>query len=93
NPGARSRVAAERIRELGKHIGINNILVLGNRVKDAEDEKLIRDSLSDFEILGFLPEYDEVVSADREGVRPFETVNDIPAEVFKIVKKLENMKK
>ena len=92
NPGARSRVAAERIRKLGKDIGIKNILVLGNRVKDAEDEKLIRDSLSDFEILGFLPEYDEVVSADREGVRPFETVDDIPGEVFKIVKKLENMK-
>ncbi len=92
NPGARSRVAAERIRKLGKDIGIKNILVLGNRVKDAEDEKLIRDSLADFEILGFLPEYDEVVSADRAGIRPFDTADDIPAEVFKIVAKLENMK-
>jgi len=92
NPGARSRVAAERIRKLGRDIGIKNILILGNRVKDAEDEKLIRDSLADFEILGFLPERDEIVSADRSGVRPFDTVDDIPTEVFQIVEKLENMK-
>jgi len=92
NPGARSRVAAERIRKLGQDIGIENIIVLGNRVKNAEDEQLIRDSLADFEILGFLPEHDEIVNADRDGVRPFEAVDDIPEEVFQIVKKLENMK-
>jgi len=92
NPGSRSRVAADRIRKLGRDIGIKNILVLGNRVKDAEDEKLIRESLPDFDILGFLPEHEEIVSADRGGVRPFVTVDDIPAEVFEIVDKLENMK-
>jgi CO dehydrogenase maturation factor len=92
NPGARSRVAAERIRKLGRDIGIKNILILGNRIKDAEDEKLIRDSLADFEILGFLPERDEIVSADRRGVRPFDSVDDIPEEIFQIVEKLENMK-
>jgi len=92
NPGARSRVAAERIRKLGRDIGIKTILVLGNRVKDADDEKLIRDSLADFEILGFLPEYEEIVSADRSGVRPFDTVGDIPSEVSEIVARLENMK-
>ena len=92
NPGARSRVAAERIRKLGQDIGIKNILVLGNRVKDGEDEKLIRDSLADFEILGFVPEHEEIVSADRDGVRPFNTVGDIPPEIFEIVDRLENMK-
>ncbi len=92
NPGARSRVAAERIRKLGRDIGIKNILILGNRIKDVEDENLIRDSLADFEILGFLPERDEIVRADRSGIRPFDTVDDIPTEVFQIVEKLENMK-
>ncbi|MBW1635581.1 MAG: AAA family ATPase [Deltaproteobacteria bacterium] len=92
NPGARSRVAAERIRKLGRDIGIKNILVLGNRVKNEEDEKLIRDSLDDFEILGFLPEDQEIVDADRSGIRPFESVDEIPQAVFDIVSKLENMK-
>ena len=92
NPGARSRVAAERIRKLGRDIGIKNILILGNRIKDAEDESLIRDSLAGFEILGFLPERDEIARADRSGVRPFDTVDDIPTEISQIVEKLENMK-
>ncbi|MCK5515924.1 MAG: AAA family ATPase [Desulfobulbaceae bacterium] len=92
NPGARSRVAAERIRKLGRDIGIKNILVLGNRVKGAEDEQLIRESLADFEILGFLPEHEEISSADRDGVRPFDTSETIPESVFNIVRKLEKLR-
>lgn len=93
NPGARSRVAAETIRKLGKDIGIKNIFVLGNRVRSKEDEELIRDSLSDFKIIGFVPEHDEVVSADREGRRAFENIDDCPKELFDIVSSLEEMKK
>ncbi len=93
NPGARSRVAAERIRKLGRDIGIKNILVLGNRVKGTEDEHLIRESLADFEIIGFLPEHEEISSADREGVRPFDGAENIPGSVLDIVHKLENMKR
>jgi len=93
NPGARSRAAADKIRKLGNDIGIKNILILANRVRGKEDEILIRESLPDFEILGFLPEVDEIVSADREGRRPFESIDHAPAELFDIVRKLEAMKK
>jgi len=92
NPGARSRVAAERIRKLGRDIGIKNILVLGNRVKGAEDEQLIKESLSDFEIIGFIPEHEEISSADRDGVRPFDDGETIPGSVLDIAHKLEEMK-
>ena len=91
NPGARSRVAAERIRKLGQDIGIKNILILGNRVKGVEDEQLISQSLSDFRIIGFIPEHEEIVAADREGVRPFESKETIPSSVYDIVHKLEQM--
>ena len=82
NPGKRSRVAAERIRKLGRDIGIERIVVLGNRVRSKEDEKLIRESLPDFEIIGFLPEMDEIARADRMGIRPFDDISKIP-EIFK----------
>ncbi|MFH1153380.1 MAG: AAA family ATPase [Pseudomonadota bacterium] len=78
NPGARSRVAAERIRKLGQDIGIKRIVVLGNRVRNAEDEALIRESLPDFEIIGFMPEIAEIAEADRKGVRPFDDITTIP---------------
>jgi CO dehydrogenase maturation factor len=78
NPGARSRVAAETIRKLGRDIGIRRIVVLGNRVRDAADEALIREALPDYEIIGFLPETDEIVQADRQGRRPFELISAAP---------------
>ncbi len=91
NPGARSRAAASKIRKLGRDIGIKNILILGNRVNGPEDEKLIRQSLPDFEIIGFIPEQAEIVDADRAGRRAFEDITDAPNELFDVVEKLSAM--
>ncbi len=88
NPGKRSRVAADKIRKLGTDIGIKNIVVLGNRVRSEEDKALIRKSMPDYEILGFLPELDEVVKSDRNGTRPFDDISTIPAELMEITEKL-----
>lgn len=88
NPGKRSRVAADKIRKLGQDIGIKNIVILGNRVRSEEDEALIRESMPDYEILGFLPELDEIVRSDRDGSRPFDDVGGIPGEVRVIAEKL-----
>lgn len=88
NPGKRSRVAAEKIKKLGTDIGIKNIYVLGNRIKSEEDKNLIKESMKDFIILGFIPEYDEIANADREGVRPFDDISTVPKEFKTIVNKL-----
>ena len=88
NPGKRSRVAADKIRKLGRDIGIKNIVILGNRVKSEEDKALIRESMSEYEILGFLPELDEIVQSDRDGSRPFDDINTIPGELREIAEKL-----
>lgn len=90
NPGARSRNAAHKIRKLGKDIGIKNIVVLGNRVRGPEDEELIRSTLPGFDILGFIPEHEEIVNADRQGHRPFDMIADAPAELFGIADKLRS---
>ncbi len=93
NPGKRSRVAADKIRKLGQDIGIKNIIILGNRVKSEEDKALIRDSMTDYEILGFLPELDEIVQSDRDGSRPFDDINTIPKELREIEEKLIELEK
>jgi CO dehydrogenase maturation factor len=93
NPGSRSRAAAGKIRKLGKDIGIQNILILGNRVKGIADEELIRSSLPDYQIIGFLPEQEEIVHSDRDGRRAFEDIRSAPEELFAIVEKLMAMKK
>ncbi len=93
NPGKRSRVAADKIRQLGSDIGIKNIVVIGNRVRSEEDRQLIKDSMPDYEILGFIPELDEVVASDRSGNRPFEDITTIPDEIKEITRKLVNLSK
>ncbi len=90
NPGARSRLAAEKIRKLGTDIGIKRIVVLGNRVKDGQDEELIRSSMPDFEIIGFIPEDDEIVSADRLGTRPYNEIEDIPEQIKTAAERLKS---
>jgi len=92
NPGARSRAAAETIHRLGRDIGIKRIVVLGNRVRDAEDEALIREALPDYQIIGFLPESDEVVQADRQGRRPFEQIAQAPRQLHEAAEQLLNLK-
>lgn len=88
NPGRRSRVAADKIRKLGTDIGIKNIIVLGNRIRSEQDKQLIQESMEGFDILGFIPEMDEIVNSDRDGTRPFEDINTIPDELKQITKKL-----
>ena len=90
NPGKRSRVAADKIKKLGTDIGIKNIYVIGNRIKSEQDKDLIKESMKDFKILGFIPEYDEIANADREGVRPFDDISTVPEEFKTIVDKLIN---
>lgn len=93
NPGARSRNAAHKIQQLGNDIGIKKIVILGNRVRGPEDEELIRSSLPGFDILGFIPEHDEIVGADREGHRPFAKIADAPKELFDVAAKLKSFAK
>ena len=88
NPGKRSRVAADKIRKLGNDIGIKNIVVLANRVKSKADEQMIKDSMKSYEIIGFIPEHDEIVNSDRDGIRPFDDIANIPEELKEVTKKL-----
>lgn len=89
NPGKRSRVAADKIRKLGRDIGIKNIVVVGNRVKSEQDRQLIKESMPGYEILGFIPEMEEIVNADRNGIRPFDKdISQMPEELKEITRKL-----
>ncbi|THB73233.1 MAG: carbon monoxide dehydrogenase [Desulfobacteraceae bacterium] len=88
NPGKRSRVAADKIRKLGQDIGIKRILVLGNRVTCEEDKEIIASSMSDFEVIGYLPEMPEIVQSDRDGTRPFDDIATAPQALFDVTQKL-----
>ncbi len=72
-PGRRSIDTAEHIRHLASQIGLANIAVVGNKIRNPSDEEFIRKYLKDFEILGFMPYDEKLVEADVKGISPFDT--------------------
>jgi len=72
-PGRRSIDTAEHIKVLASQIGLANIAVVGNKIRNSSDEEFIRKYLKDFEILGFIPYDEKLVEADVKGISPFDT--------------------
>jgi CO dehydrogenase maturation factor len=71
-PGRRSIDTAEHIRRLASEIKLDQIAVVGNKIRSPKDEEFIRTHLSDFDILGFLPDGDALIEADLNGVSPYD---------------------
>jgi CO dehydrogenase maturation factor len=59
-PNRTSAETAHRIRRLAADIGIKRVRVVGNKVRNASDEDLIRKQCEGLEILGFLPLSDQI---------------------------------
>jgi CO dehydrogenase maturation factor len=59
-PGKASIETAYRIRELAQDIGLTNLVVVANKIRNEQDRGHLVSALSDFEFLGFIP-YDQSV--------------------------------
>jgi CO dehydrogenase maturation factor len=71
-PGQLSMETARRIRVLAEDVGIPNLAIVGNKVRSERARETICTSLSDFNILGFLPYDESLLDADLNGVSPFD---------------------
>jgi CO dehydrogenase maturation factor len=87
-PGRRSIDTAENIRRLAHEIKLNQIFIVGNKIRSPKDEEFLRHHLSDFEILGFLPYADALIEADLGGLSPYDVDSTAKARVQEMVKKL-----
>ncbi len=63
-PGRRSIETAINIRQMATEIGLQNIAVVGNKVRNQSDREFLISSLSDFDFLGFIPYDQALVDAD-----------------------------
>ena len=80
-PGRRSIDTAAHIRKLASEIHLQQIAVVGNKIRSPKDEAFIRQHLSDFEILGFLPYADALIEADLNGQSPYDVDSPARAQV------------
>jgi CO dehydrogenase maturation factor len=66
-PGRRSLETAREIVTLAGEIGIKNIAIVGNKIRNEIDKQYIMDHLSGFEFLGFVPYDPAVIDAEQSG--------------------------
>ncbi len=80
-PGRRSIDTAEHIRQLAAEIKLDQIFIVGNKVRGPNDEAFLKKHLSDFDILGFLPYADTLIEADLNGASPYDVESEAKARV------------
>ena len=87
-PGRRSIDTAGHIKKLASEIGLNNIALIGNKIRSKKDEEFLKTHLPDFEFLSFLPYDDALIEADLNGISPFDIESTATPEVKKMINKL-----
>ncbi|MGD9222080.1 MAG: carbon monoxide dehydrogenase accessory protein CooC [Desulfobacteraceae bacterium] len=80
-PGRRSIETAEHIRRLASEIHLNQLFIVGNKVRGSKDEEFLKKQLSDFDILGFIPYADDLIEADLNGESPYDVESTAKARV------------
>ena len=71
-PGARSIQTYTRVKELARDIGITQVRVVANKIRDESDRAFVRSRIPAEDLLGFISYSDEVIEADRRGASPYD---------------------
>lgn len=87
-PGKRSIETAHQIKKLAQDLGLKNIVLVGNKIRNENDKAFLINQLPGFTFLGFLPYNNEIIEADLEGKAPFEKALSLNQEVGKFVDRL-----
>jgi CO dehydrogenase maturation factor len=88
-PGARSIQTYHKVKSLAADLGVKKVSVVANKVRGAEDEEFLKSRIPAEELFGFISYNDEVISADRKGVSPFDTSNRAKEEILKIKARID----
>ena len=80
-PGRRSIETARRVDELAKDIGLQDIAVVGNKIRSQSEKEFLLTNLSDFEFLGFIPYDQAVVDADLANLSVLDSSQSVMAAV------------
>ena len=87
-PGRRSIETAHRISKLAEDIGLNNIGIVGNKVRSQSDKEFIISCLDGFEFLGFIPYDQAIIDADMANLSLLDSSQQVAAEVRNIYQAL-----
>lgn len=71
-PGARSVQTYRNVKRLASDLGVKQVRVVANKIRDAGDEDFIRSAIPAEDLLGFIHYNPEIMDADRQGKSPYD---------------------
>jgi len=83
-PGRRSIETAYRIHKLAQDIGLQNIAVVGNKIRSQSEKEFLITNLPDLEFLSFIPYDQALVDADLANLPLLDSSQQIVAAVKNI---------
>ena len=89
NPRARSVQTYKNVKRLAKDLGVSQVKVVANKVRNPEDEEFIRSKIPAEDLLGMIHYNTEVIDADRQGKSPYDFSETVTAEIRKIKDKID----
>lgn len=88
-PTARSLATAEQIKNLASDIKIEDIYIVGSKVRDDADADFIESRSPGLPVLGHLPADERVIEADRKGVDVYHLSPELADAARGILAKLD----
>ncbi|MCI6730829.1 MAG: carbon monoxide dehydrogenase accessory protein CooC [Lachnospiraceae bacterium] len=88
-PGARSIQTYKNVKRLASQLGIKQVRVVANKVRNKEDEEFISTCIPAEGLLGFIHYNPDVIEADRRGESPYDFSETAIQEVRAIKERLE----
>lgn len=83
-PGARSVQTYRNVKRLAADLGVRQVRVVANKVRDAQDETFIRSAIPPEDFLGFIHYNTDIMDADRQGKSPYDFSPEAIEEIRKI---------
>jgi CO dehydrogenase maturation factor len=90
-PGQRSLQTARHVENLAKGLGIKNVFVVGNKIKQESDKDFIAKHLEGMHVLGFMSYADDTVKADLDGKSPYDASPRAVEEAKAIMASLDGL--
>ena len=71
-PGARSVQTYHNVKRLAADLGVRQVRVVANKIRDEKDEAFIQSVIPPEDFLGFIHYNTEIMDADRQGKSPYD---------------------
>ncbi len=83
-PGSRSVQTYHNVKRLASDLGVKQVRVVANKIRDEKDEEFVRKSIPAEDLLGCIHYNPEIMDADRQGKSPYDFSPSAIEEIRKI---------